>query len=592
MKKVILLSLFGFATCVKVANAGVNINPTNFPDDNFFKYAFGYADINKDLFLSDSELANWKEINVDGWDIANLKGIEYFTALERLFCNDNQLATLDLSKNTKLKVLECNNNKLTSLNVTKNTALTTLKCSDNKLTSIDVTKNTALIFLNCSSNLLTKLDVTMNTKLRDLNCYGNQLTSLNVTKNTVLDGLACSVNKIKGSDMDALIAGLPNAGGSFCAIAPNFSTEQNVLTVTQVVAAKKKGWTPKYWTGSTWNSGKWDVYAGLPDGVAVNATNFPDANFLNVVKKFDKDESKYLTDAEIAAVKSMGVPENVSNLKGIEFFTALEDLHCGGAQLTSLDLSKNTALVNVYCMKNKLTSLNVTKNTKLKTLLCYENQLTSIDVTKNTALTDLECDKNKLTSLNVANNTKLQALRCDGNQLTNLNVTKNTALKELSCCNNKLTSLDVTKNTALEWLFCERNQLTKLDVSNNKSLWKLHCAGNKIKGSAMDALIAGLPRASGEFYAIAPNISTEQNVLTTTQVQAAKQQLWISYYWTGSTWDTGKWSIYAGSTSGIADIEDTTPTDNRYYTLDGKPLEAAPTQKGIYILNGRKVVVK
>lgn len=42
--------------------------------------------------------------------LTSLKGIEYFTALTELRCNNNQLTTLDVSKNTALTVLWCETN--------------------------------------------------------------------------------------------------------------------------------------------------------------------------------------------------------------------------------------------------------------------------------------------------------------------------------------------------------------------------------------------------------------------------------------------------------------------------------------------------
>ena len=67
-----------------------------------------------------------------------------------------------------LTELDCFNNQLTSLDVSKNTALEILYCSDNKLISLDVSKNTALIVLDCSSNNLTSLDLSQNTALTSL----------------------------------------------------------------------------------------------------------------------------------------------------------------------------------------------------------------------------------------------------------------------------------------------------------------------------------------------------------------------------------------------------------------------------------------
>ena len=54
---------------------------------------------------------------------------------------------------------------------------------------------------------------------------------------------------------------------------------------------------------------------------------------------------------------------NISDLTGIEAFTALTELCCFGNNLTSLDISNNTALTSLQCQSNQLTSLDVSNNT-------------------------------------------------------------------------------------------------------------------------------------------------------------------------------------------------------------------------------------
>jgi Leucine-rich repeat (LRR) protein len=77
-------------------------------------------------------------LNVDALNIAGLTGIEDFTALIELRCQDNQLTSHDVSQNTALTNLFCNDNQLTSLDVSNNTALTWLKCNNNQLTTLDI----------------------------------------------------------------------------------------------------------------------------------------------------------------------------------------------------------------------------------------------------------------------------------------------------------------------------------------------------------------------------------------------------------------------------------------------------------------------
>ena len=203
-------------------------------------------------------------------------------------------------------------------------------------------------------------------------------------------------------------------------------------------------------------------------GVAIDNNNFPDANFRTIVEGFDNNKDGSLSDTEIAAVKKINCfRKRITNLKGIEYFTSLNNLWCAENKLTALDVSKNTALTDLYCSRNQLTTLDVSKNTALTDLDCGYNQLTTLDVSKNTALTYLSCGYNQLTTLDVSKNTALTYLSCRNNQLTTLDVSKNTALTKLSCDNNQLTSLDVS-NTDMDDLNCYDN-IYQIVVGNDRT---------------------------------------------------------------------------------------------------------------------------
>ncbi|GBU20992.1 hypothetical protein R80B4_00879 [Fibrobacteres bacterium R8-0-B4] len=111
-----------------------------------------------------------------GYDISDLSGIEYFTALEELNCGYNHLTALDLSNNTVLTSLACDSNQLTELDISKNPALKYLSCDGNRLTTLDVSNHTALEYLDCGRNQLTALDLSKNTALKMLYC-GDQTRS-------------------------------------------------------------------------------------------------------------------------------------------------------------------------------------------------------------------------------------------------------------------------------------------------------------------------------------------------------------------------------------------------------------------------------
>jgi len=176
----------------------------NIPDANFKAYLVGNTAINTngDNEIQVSEATPFVgSINCSGLGIFDLTGIEAFTALTSLNCEQNQLAGLDVSANTALIELVCSDNQLTSLDVSSNTNLFDFFIRENQLTSLDVSSNTALEELFISENQITELDVSNNTALEELSCGENQLTSLDVSNNTALISLVCGVNQLTSLDV-------------------------------------------------------------------------------------------------------------------------------------------------------------------------------------------------------------------------------------------------------------------------------------------------------------------------------------------------------------------------------------------------------
>ena len=163
-------------------NDGVKIDDA-FSNENFRRYVKQY-DTDGNGYLSQGELDNVTDITIEGKSIDSLKGIEYFNNLQELHCNENNLTSLDLSKNKKLIKLYCSNNKLISLKVSENKNLTELGCDHNKLKSLNVSNNTELSQLYCDYNKLTSLDLSQNTKLTRLAFNNNNLMSVDVSYNT------------------------------------------------------------------------------------------------------------------------------------------------------------------------------------------------------------------------------------------------------------------------------------------------------------------------------------------------------------------------------------------------------------------------
>ena len=202
-----LAMVFTFLPFSAFAAADTYFPLYKFPDETFRKYLEQF-DKDDDTFLDTAERNAVKTIDVsggyNGQKITNLKGIEFFPELHTLYCDDNQLAQLDLSKNSKLKYLNCGKNQLTQLILPTTTYnLESLNCYSNQLTALDMSRFENLTDLYCGANPLGTLDVTSLKKLKYLGCGEDGLTTLNVTQNPHLESLICDGNQLTELDLSS-----------------------------------------------------------------------------------------------------------------------------------------------------------------------------------------------------------------------------------------------------------------------------------------------------------------------------------------------------------------------------------------------------
>ena len=136
---------------------------TYVPDDNFENELIkqGYDAVLDDS-VTTANINTVINLDVNSLNISDLTGIEDFTALTRLDCEQNKLVTLDLSQNTALNYLDIDANALKSLDLSLNVALTEFYCENNQLTSLDFKNgnNTLVEDFACTNNPnLTCIDV-------------------------------------------------------------------------------------------------------------------------------------------------------------------------------------------------------------------------------------------------------------------------------------------------------------------------------------------------------------------------------------------------------------------------------------------------
>ena len=281
-------------------------------------------DTDDNNILSDNEIAAVKEIDCKGRAITNLKGIEYFTALEYLYCSKNELTALDLRQNTELKELNCSTNLLTALDLSQNPNLTRVICSENALTALNLSSNSKLTNLNASGNI------------REITLTGNTFDLSSLPGFDVSKARNWQVGTVSG----------------------------NTLTVDGNAAVVIYSYDISY-TGTELDDEEKDVIftlaiAGRGTDIDINKTNFPDKDFrellLDKEANIDRNQDGKLSTWEIALVQDIDVYDmEIADLTGIEYFTELKYLDCAGNHLTSLDLSRNTKLAELDAENNTYT---------------------------------------------------------------------------------------------------------------------------------------------------------------------------------------------------------------------------------------------
>ena len=235
-------------------SAVVIIDEDHFPDFNFRRYVQENHDANQNGILETTESycvdnvsqqvdemglvrypSDYSEmfggvlgLDVSGWRIADLSGIEYFRGLDALVCQDNVLESLDLTKCPDLKYLDCSGNRglsrialagdslLLALDCNRTALdlnqmlprwknLEGLDCRDMQLTELDLSRNPWLSFVDCSNNRIDTLSLE-GSRVEELYCYESDIRKIDMGPEMLpwLRVLFCNFNRLTELDLSLL----------------------------------------------------------------------------------------------------------------------------------------------------------------------------------------------------------------------------------------------------------------------------------------------------------------------------------------------------------------------------------------------------
>ena len=135
----------------------------------------------------------------------------------------------------------------------------------------------------------------------------------------------------------------------------------------------------------------------------------------------------------------------------------------------------------------------------------------------------------------------------------------------------------------------DADQTVKLKVSPDAATGAQTWAG-AFQGTAIEHEFTATDMQANDYYALSGG---QYFVPVLSAGTIAAHKCWLQFPKQQTQGSRSLTIVFEGNgTTGIADNKRESTTNNRYYDLNGRQLNAAPTQKGVYILNGKKVVVR
>lgn len=433
-----------------------------------------------------------------------------------------------------------------------------------------------IMTLDCSNNKLEQIKVGKGSILSTLKCHNNLITELNLSNVTQLNQLYCYNNKITAKAFSRTVSQLPfrkdeTVEGRIVAVNIEDKKEQNKVNNDIVKQANAQGWevysinnngdTSPYKdeTDPTSNEGyttqsDFVLLTKLNNSLPWKITLTPNNNIVHKVW-IDLNNDGICQEGEkwVKFEEECQLPVVALSVKLYGDYTALK---CSENHLSALDITNHTSLKKLDCSDNGIGDINLTKASTLQQLFANNNKLTKIDLSKCEKLERLNVAKNPLhtilwptnkglhyidiynlsgnsfpNKLNLSEFLSLEEIHCGLNNLEQLVLPKTKTLKEINCYANKLETLELNGIDNLEGIVCDQNLLTSLDLKDKHNIEYVSLYSNRISLEEMARIVEQLPARSendelGLLYAIDSEDYADENTITATSVQLAKNKHW------------------------------------------------------------------
>lgn len=397
--------------------------------------------------------------------------------------------------------------------------ITKLNCMTNKLKALDITGCPQLEVLQAAYNYLSEIDFSKSTELQNIEIFGsNSLQEINLTNCTKLIRLVASQNFLKELDLSKC----PNLSYVDCSRMKQLKNLDlsNCHQVKNIVA----------------NECALESLI-IPDDAPLvellcKSNHLPslDLSAYKLLENLDCSSNPIKTlkveSPVLHTLYAMGTKISTLDLTklGSLKYLALKD----NANLTALNLDKNTELEELGFSNCKIEKLNFLPLSKLNKLWCSNNPLTEVNLANCNNLKFIEASKCKMKTLTLpANNDVMEKVLVSDNELENITFDNLSALRLVNLRNNVLTSVVLKGTKSVEQLAMSGNKLHSVDIKDCSNLKIVGFANNGMTACELNDMYSQLPKLSK--FPNKPNLlngTTSDEAALTSNTKIALERNW------------------------------------------------------------------
>lgn len=298
----------------------------------------------------------------------------------------------------KVKVLQLSGLGLKALDVTAFSGLEQLYCNNNQLTSIQMAGLLNLNYLSCSNNQLANIDISGLPKMLNLYCNENKFSFSKLPpklavkggnyqywpQKSIFDQQTIQVGETIDYSSEALIDGIQTS----------FTWYRDGSVISDADQ------TGKYVTTTDGN-----YYCTMANANFPGLTLTTNKVTAGKVYEFDQNDVRELKSILDNSPSSSFIREkwndinNIGSWFGVKWNSEIPkrviELDVSNCGLTSLNVTSLTKLERLLCMNNQLTSINLVGLVKLRDFSCMTNQISTVDLSGLTSIQTLNCANNK-----------------------------------------------------------------------------------------------------------------------------------------------------------------------------------------------------